>query len=337
MEYGATTQTITVTTPGAYWVTVDNGYCSDVDSINILILSTPNLGNDSTLCQGNSVVLNAGNPGSTYLWNTGATTQTITVNTSGTYYVTCTSGSCVLTDTMNLNFVPLPIVDLGNDTTLCPLQSLTLNAGNPGMTYLWNTGAITQTINASGNGTFLVTVSNGSCSASDSVMVRTLSSIDLGPDKNLCDYLSIDLVAQDLDNAQYQWSTGDSTRIISVTEPGTYVVNVTFGQCVLSDTIVVDGGYGSPALYVPNAFTPNGNSLNEIFYAYGTDITSFRMRIFDRWGELIFESSDINKGWDGYYKGNKVENDVYVCVTDYTTACTGTAPIHRITHVSVIR
>ncbi len=334
---GATTQTIIATTPGNYWVKVDNGFCNDVDSINISVLSLPNLGNDTTLCQGNTVTLDAGNPGSTYLWNTGATTQTITANASGTYYVTSSSGNCHESDTINLNFVPLPIVNLGHDTTLCPSQTFTLDAGNPGMNFLWSTGATTETIPASGNATYLVTVSNGSCATTDSIHVRTLAGVNLGPDKNLCDYLSIPLTAPNLDNAIYLWSTGDTTQVINVSEPGTYSVHVTFGQCVLSDTVNVEGGFGSPALYIPNAFTPNGNGLNEIFYAYGTDITTFRMRIFDRWGELIFESTDINHGWDGFYKGRLVQNDVYVCVTDYTTECTGTQSNHKITHVTVMR
>ncbi|HET6991507.1 MAG TPA: PKD domain-containing protein, partial [Bacteroidia bacterium] len=320
---GATSQTINVTNPGVYWVTVDNGSCSDRDTISIQVLATPNLGHDTTLCQGNPLTLNAGNPGANYLWNTGAVTQTISVATSGTYYVTTSVGACQQTDTILVNFTPAPVVNLGNDTTLCPGQSFQLNAGNPGATYLWNTGATTQTVTASGNGIFSVNVALGSCTTSDSLMVRTLTGENLGPDKNLCDLNSLELNAGTLDGAHYTWSTGDTTQTISVQEPGTYFVSVSFGQCILSDTIMVEGGMGSPAVYIPNCFTPNKDGLNEIFSAKGTDITSFHMEIFDRWGELIFQSSDINDGWDGFYKGNRVPNDVYVVVTDYTTTCTG--------------
>ncbi len=334
---GATSQTINVSSPGNYWVTVGNNSCNDRDTISIQTLATPNLGNDTTLCQGNPLILNAGNPGSTYLWNTGAITQTISVNISGTYYVSSAVGICSLSDTIVVNFVPTPIVNLSNDTTLCPGQSFILDAGNPGANYLWSTGALTQTITASGNATFSVIVSEGSCTATDSIHVRTLAGENLGPDKNLCDFLSLELNAGTLDGAHYHWSTGDSTQIITVSEPGIYVVNVLFGQCILTDTIIVDGGMGSPVLYVPNCFTPNRDALNDVFYAEGTDIILFHMQIFDRWGELIFESSNINDGWDGFYKGQKVQNDVYVCVTDYTTSCTGEQQVHKITHVTVMR
>lgn len=65
-------------------------------------------------------------------------------------------------------------------------------------------------------------------------------------------------------------------------------------------------------LYIPNAFTPNGDGYNEIFYAVGEEIAEFEMLIFDRWGEAIFESSSIDSGWDGNYRGVPVESEVYV-------------------------
>jgi gliding motility-associated-like protein len=334
---GATSQTITANSPASYWVIVDNGYCTGVDTIVIQSFAAPALGSDTTLCAGTPLTLDAGNPGSDFLWNTGDTTQTIPVTTTGTYYVTSSSGLCSQTDTIDVTFIPAPVVDLGNDTVLCPLGSFTLDAGNPGFTYSWSTGEQTQTIIASGTATFSVTVTNAGCSAVDSIYVRTLSGVDLGPDQNLCDFLAIQIAAADIDGASYLWSTGDTTYTIDVTEPGTYSVLISFGQCLIADTMVVEGGFGSPALYVPNSFTPNKDALNDVFYAEGTDITSFRMRIFDRWGELLFESSDLYDGWDGIYKGNKVKNDVYVVVTDYTTTCTGESVVHRITHVTVAR
>jgi gliding motility-associated-like protein len=334
---GATTQTITISVPGNYWVISDNGSCTDADTISVSSLAVTNLGNDTTLCMGNPLTLNAGNAGANYLWNTGATTQSISVSNSGTYYVTSSVGNCTQSDTVIVNFVPTPVVDLGNDSTLCPGQSFQLDAGNPGANYLWNNGQTTQSVTASGTGIYSVIVAYGSCAATDSILVHTLTGENLGPDKNLCDLYSLNLDAGTLDGAHFFWSTGDTTQIISVSEPGSYVVSVLFGQCILTDTINVNGGLGSPSVYVPNCFTPNGNGLNEIFYAKGDNITSFNMKIFDRWGELIFESSDINDGWDGFYKGSKVQNDVYVVVIDYTTVCTAEQRVHRISHVMVMR
>lgn len=74
-----------------------------------------------------------------------------------------------------------------------------------------------------------------------------------------------------------------------------------------------------PVIYVPNAFTPNADGLNDIFYAKGIAITDFKMMIFDRWGEKIFESNDISNGWDGTIKGKEIKNDTYTWTIDYST------------------
>lgn len=73
-------------------------------------------------------------------------------------------------------------------------------------------------------------------------------------------------------------------------------------------------------IYVPNTFTPNGDALNDIFMAKGTLVREFHMYVFDRWGQLVFKSDDINKGWDGSYKGSMAPIDTYVykiIATDY--------------------
>ena len=72
-------------------------------------------------------------------------------------------------------------------------------------------------------------------------------------------------------------------------------------------------------LYVPNAFTPNGDGTNDTFGAKGDGIIEFNIQIFNRWGELVFESNDITKQWDGIYKGEKAETGVYA----YSITATG--------------
>jgi gliding motility-associated-like protein len=74
-------------------------------------------------------------------------------------------------------------------------------------------------------------------------------------------------------------------------------------------TIVVEE---QSTVYVPNAFTPNTTGQNETFLAYGTNVQEFELLVFDRWGMLIFQSDDINKGWDGTYKNDPCQEDVYV-------------------------
>ncbi len=173
----ATTQTISVSTAGSYNVSVtDANGCVNSDTINLSINTLPvvNLGNDTAICDGNTLTLDAMNTGSIYTWNTGAITQTLDVSAAGTYGVTVTdANNCSSSDTIQISINPLPIVNLGNDTTLFPNIILTLNADNPGATYLWNTGATTQTINVDDNGTYIVNVTDvNTCSNRDTIIVN---------------------------------------------------------------------------------------------------------------------------------------------------------------------
>ncbi|HTO15829.1 MAG TPA: PKD domain-containing protein, partial [Edaphocola sp.] len=122
-------------------------------------------------CEGTPVTLNAGNPGSTYLWNTGATTQSIVVNATGQYIVTTTNiNNCSINDTANVIVRPLPIIDLGSDTTICDNSYLVLDAENPGSTYLWSTGSTNQIIIVNQEGVYSVLVTSAyGCQQTDNI------------------------------------------------------------------------------------------------------------------------------------------------------------------------
>ena len=112
---------------------------------------------------------------------------------------------------------------------------------------------------------------------------------------------------------------------------------MTKGNCISTDTITVIGTVGNGVVYVPNSFSPDNNRINDVFKAEGIDIAFFHMSIFDRWGELIFETNNLKEGWDGYYKGALVQNDVYVWIMDYRTTCDENKLHRRKGIVSVIR
>lgn len=243
---GATTQTINATAAGMYYVTVTNQYgCSDTDTINVTGSGslTVNLGADVILCAGGNITLDAGNAGSTFSWSTGASTQTINVSTTGTYYVTVTNGGCSVSDTIDVTVLPVLNVDLGADITASACAgAVTLDAGNAGMTYLWSNSSLTQTINVTSSGTYYVTVTNsGGCMESDTVNVTFTPpsfSVDLGLDTLLCAGGSMMLDAGN-PGMNFSWSTGATTQTISVNTSGTYYVTVSTGTCSVSDTVNV--------------------------------------------------------------------------------------------------
>ena len=239
---GATTQTIIVNSAGTYSVQVTQGGCTGNDAINIAVNPLPvvNLGPDATICAGSSITLDAGNVGATYLWSTGATTQTIVVNSAGTYSVQVTQGGCTGNDAINVAVTPLPVVNLGPDATICAGSSITLDAGNVGATYLWSTGATTQTIVVNSAGTYSVQVTQGGCTGNDAINIAVGAAlvVDLGPDATICAGSSVTLDAGNV-GATYLWSTGATTQTIVVNSAGTYSVQVTQGGCTGNDAINV--------------------------------------------------------------------------------------------------
>ncbi len=335
---GATTPTITVTSPGTYWVTCDNGACIGTDTINILAFALPDIGSDTAMCSGDSLLLDAGNPGSTYLWNTGAQTQTIMANVTGIYWVDVTSGSCTFRDSIDIQILTVQQPNLGPDTAVCPGTLLPFNINDPNATFLWSDGSTTSSFTADTAGTYWVVVSVGACSLTDTVQIMYLASVELGNTVSLCDLdqgLTLDAGNP---GSQYIWNTGQTSQTIEVSEAGIYFVEViNVSNCALTDTIEVIGELGGGTMYTPNTFTPNGNNRNDVFYAYGTSITEFHMQIYERWGMLLFTSDDITIGWDGKYKGALVQVDTYVVKIQYKVEC-GDQNMHKeIRHVNVIR
>jgi hypothetical protein len=163
----------TVTT--TYVLTAGDGVsCSDVDSIVVTVNPLPvvALGADTMLC-GGAILLNAGNTGMNFLWSNSSTAQTLNVIASGTYdvSVTNTTTGCTNADTIAVTINTPPAVNLGNDTTFCG-DHLLLDAGNPGMTYLWSNSSSQQTLFAFATGTYsvMVTDANG-CATTDNITV----------------------------------------------------------------------------------------------------------------------------------------------------------------------
>lgn len=241
---GSTDGSFTVTTGGNYDVQLtDANGCTATDALTVTYAAPApiSLGADTTLCAGATLTLDATVTGASYAWSTGETTPTIDVLTAATYSVVVTQGNCTVSDAIDVQVVAAPTVDLGNDTTLCPGETLVLNAAGTGPTYAWSTGASTASIVVTTGGTYTVTVTNSAnCSTSDAiaVTVANAATVDLGPDVTVCagEAFTFDAMQP---GATYAWSTGATTSTIDVMDAGEYWVEVVLGTCAFSDTVVV--------------------------------------------------------------------------------------------------
>lgn len=130
------------------------------------------LGNDTTLCEGSSLLLNAGSSGATYLWQDNSGNSTFNVTEAGTYSVEVSNNCGIETDSIEVEFESLPVINLGDTIDLCESDTLILNAGNPGADYLWQDNSVNPTFTLSGPGIYWVTVSNGCGSNSDTVTIN---------------------------------------------------------------------------------------------------------------------------------------------------------------------
>ena len=206
---GAVTGTITVGTSGTYSVTATKNACSETDAITVTVNAPAiNLGDDVQLCFGETVTLSDTLSNLTYLWSTGATTSSITVDSTTTVTLTATDASgCQATDDVTVTVNPEIVVGLSDTATINPGTSMTLDAG-AWSSYIWSTGETTQTIDVTMSGIYSVTVEDeDGCSASDTINVTVVSAKHLSNLQTIkafpnpaTDYLQIDATNIDLNN-----------------------------------------------------------------------------------------------------------------------------------------
>jgi gliding motility-associated-like protein len=256
---GGNTASITISpsSSSTYIVTVSNGTCSATDNVVVTVAASifANAGADQTICPSQSATLTA-NGGSTYAWNTGINTASIIVTPASTttYTVTVSNGTCSATDNVVVNVASAVTANAGTDQTICPASSATLSAGG-GTAYSWSNGTNTPTITVSPATTtiYTVTVSNGTCSATDNVTVNVAAAVlaIAGPDQAICPSSSATLTASG--GTLYTWNTGANTASITVSPASTtiYTVTVSNGTCSATDAVVVSISNNASILLTP--------------------------------------------------------------------------------------
>jgi gliding motility-associated-like protein len=323
---GETTQSVTVAA-GVYWVNVQSGVCPAGD--DTIFVFSPDmisvyLGEDATICSGDSLLLDAYDPGLSYTWSTGSTSSSVIAASSGMYWVNATSAACGISvyDTIIISIVSPPVASLGNDTVLCS-GTMLLDAGNPGSFYLWSTGQNTETISVP-QGTYWVTVGNTSCPpVSDTIRITFPGSIQgLGKDTSIC---TGPVVLDALNpGSSYLWSTGETSSTITAESPGAYWVSIT-DNCMqtLMDTIRVTGNPDESLLFLPNVFTPNHDNQNDVITLGRDDGPELTWKIYNRWGENICSQTGRKLSWDGSYKNEPLHDGTYFWLLEYDSYCTG--------------
>ncbi|MCB0771107.1 MAG: gliding motility-associated C-terminal domain-containing protein [Flavobacteriales bacterium] len=238
---GDTLPTHVVDSAGTYVVTVTTNCAVRSDSIQVDYVTFPvlDLGGDTTLCDGDTMVLDAMSPGATYRWQDGAEEATFTVLDPGVYRVELASPCGVVLDSITVVFAPRPSLELGDDTTLCEGSELHFDVTAPAATYRWQDNSTEPTFVVVEGGLYWVALSLNGCTVRDSIMVQglPLPTTELGQDRSICSAASITLDATSPSVLAYRWQNGSTLSTMIVGAPGTYWVEVsnTCGRSV--DTV----------------------------------------------------------------------------------------------------
>ncbi len=242
---GATTESITVSETGIYWVSSDgNNGCAVRDSFLVEIVTDLSTNNVIDLCQGGDTLLASSFAvgGAAYLWNDGSTTSTITVNEAGLYHVsTFREGECTRFDTFRVVIVPpVPNIQL---TELCEgdVIEIASSVADLGYDYQWDSGETSPEISITESGQFtVISTLPGECTVVDNFLVSFTDTFSTLTFTGLC--LEQDTILSssiDDPSARYLWNDGSTDRSIEITSGGTYVVYTEFQNCDFLDSFVV--------------------------------------------------------------------------------------------------
>lgn len=225
---------------------------------------------------------------------------------------------CLLLDNFKIQSMS---VSLGNDRAICEDDVITLHTGTETGSVLWNTGSTDRSLTVTSPGEYSVTVTNGGCTATDHVTITYVEplNLDLGEEKILCIGETITLDASATNQlAQYRWSTGSTNPSISVATQGLYQVTVKNGCQEISNKIKVTFVKDNCCnLNAPNVFTPNADGVNDLFeVASPSPLEKFQLKIYNRWGTIVFEGTDINNYWNGTTSnGQEAASGIYFWVS----------------------
>jgi gliding motility-associated-like protein len=299
--------------------------CFAYDTVQVKVnhSSSIYLGRDTSFCSGKSVVLDAGAGFNQYQWSDASSQQTLSVSRAGTYSVVGTTvDGCSSYDTLKVVSIwSLPTTSLDHNNELCQSSTRILDPG-AFSSYLWQDGSTSRKYTVSKTGNYFVKVTdNNGCINWDTVHITTIlpsPSNFLPADTSICSYGTADLTSA-RSFASYIWNNGNTSPKLIVDKAGTYWVQVRDSKgCIGADTILVNIKDCMVGLKVPNAFTPNHDATNDVFRAllFG-NVKSFELTVYNRWGQIVFYTTDRYKGWDGTIGGKEQDPGVFIWMCKY--------------------
>jgi gliding motility-associated-like protein len=224
---------------------------------------------------------------------------------------------------ITISSLSLPVLNLtSSSTTICPNETATLTVTGGNAPYSWTNSSSTGSVVTTSGGTVSVSNTNICGTATETIqvlMVNLSAGFSANPVSGTTP-LVVDFTNSSSGASSFLWNLGNGNSVNTQTvssqtyhDPGNYTIylSVSDGSCFDIDSLMITVLDEEPTLYVPNAFTPNGDSINDVFRVGATKIKEFDIIIFDRWGLKLYASNDINEGWNGYVNGKVVSDGTY--------------------------
>ncbi len=317
----------TVTTGGTFLHTYKNtnGCDSLTKQVTVNTHSLQQVNTSTGYCKDSSVVLSVGAGFTNYQWSTGATQESIVVQEQGAYTVEVKDATgCSATDTFDVQLYPDPAASFSKQMALCDTTSIIADAGSGFQSYLWYDGSTAQTISIHSAGAYWVTITDQhSCRATDTITVSSYSSPSnfLVPEIVKCFYDNA-VVIPTQSFMRYQWLDGSTNKQIEVQKPGIYWLDATDAHgCTGRDSVVIRDSACKIYMYIPTAFTPNGDGKNDIFKPIiAGRLIHYLFNVYNRWGKQIFKATDATHGWNGTINGLQQSAGTYIWICEYELA-----------------
>lgn len=326
-----------------YYVTATDAQgCIAIDSVLVFLKSSPYVppvSLDTTICTGTTADIKLTNlsyiAGYNYSWspimgldNPNIPAPTATVSADITYTLTLTNPQgCSGTTSVSIEVANIDTDLALSDTAFCAGESAVLAVPAGFSSYVWSSGATTNSLNVSADGVYSITVTDATygcaATAQSTVTVHDLPQPTIAGDTQITEGSTGNLETSS-SYASYLWSNGSTAPSISVTEGGTYAVTVSNEyQCIGTDavTVSVEPLPVLPTYIIPSAFSPNGDGVNDVFQAVvSPSVAALRMVVYNRWGNKVFSAETLDDSWNGKYNGMTAEMGVYVYTVELTLA-----------------
>lgn len=338
-----------------YYVEIEDDGCSNRDSVTVRVVDrvTLSLGSDMKACEGDAVELKSSTDATRFSWTPATTLNSATVKDplatpvgETTYQLTAYISNCSATESITVTPIPYPVVSAGLDTTICFATNAQLHAQTDGSSFLWTPDFNLQRSNTldpvsvpEASTTYvLYAFDTKGCDKPgvDSVTVNVQPEIIVYAGNDTSVVVNQPLQLQASGGTLYEWIPSIGLSATDVANPvaqyvsppaeGWYTYRVRISNetgCMDSAQVRVNVYSTGPELYVPNAFTPNGDGKNDFFRVIAPGISKIEIfRVYNRWGQMVLEAPATHSfGWDGSYNGKPLASGTFVWMVqavDYT-------------------